>query len=497
MKKWLSATLALMMILSLVSCGEQPIYTGNNSVDTSNLTPVTVANIPEKDPNTSDMPTFYGIQFSEITDQDRDAFTNAYNGQMVRIAFVNFSNKIDSNSHLSYLDNDSGIKVYVDREYYDDFSWDDGGWVIEGIVSSNEPSLVVINDADILFDTGGHWWEDDAYNEDYSSYDDDGNLIIDLRLSNSLELLQKHVGESVRITDFDGYKIIDESTNTIKVGINGGIGITVKLLDQTQLYNIKLYRGYDIIGNIEDKDSEIIMTRGIIDSSNVGESSMAFAIDAANLNDNYYGKEITVSNITCMDIDYEKNYLSDVSAWLYVRFANYDDIFDITRGDIITVSGVLTKEDFGLWSIVDASLISIDGGLNLWDTMKPSGPLYGPSKPDAEESEVFRNSELVAFDDLYLNDKGAANYDYNGKNVRLEDVVVESTYYNSDGSMDCDISVFFISPVGTMLNIHINNAKEKINNGDHINIYGTLHIEPNDLGYENDIITIDNGGVYY
>lgn len=497
MKKLKSFTIALAMILSLVSCGGQSTYTGNGFDNTSDPDSYRLANIPEKDSNTSDMPTFYENQFYELSDHDRDAFTNTYNGQMVRIVFVNFSQKIDLGS---YLDDDASIKVYT-NEYYEDFPWDDGGWVVEGIVSSNEPGLVIINDADILIDTGGHWWEDGAYSEGYYNYDDNGNLIIDLSLTVVQELLQEYSGESVRITNVTGYSIVDQSTYTIEVHGTGGQQLNVKLLDQTQLATAKSYRGFDVTGKVEYNGSTYMITRGIIDKSNIGQSSAFNAISASKLSDDYYGQDVVVSNITCTAVHYVDNYVEDLFSWLCVSFANEEDIYNIGEGDYITVSGLLTKESLGVWEIVDATLVSVDGGLNV-NAGRPAGPLYGASKPNAEDSAVFQNSVLIKADDLFINEVGSANYDYNGHSVRLEGAEVDYVIYNEDGTLSSDMVLYLKVENSLGIRVEVNNAKEKISIGDYVNVYGICNIEPNMYHEHSDKNEWDNvnlidGGVYY
>lgn len=117
----------------------------------------------------------------------------------------------------------------------------------------------------------------------------------------------------------------------------------------------------------------------------------------------------------------------------------------------------------------------------------------------AAENAV-KNYTLITNNELYLDAQGAVNPEYNGKPIRMENLLVVTYLENTDGSMDCDMAVWVSTGIGIAIDLEINDQYtiQRIREGaEYVNIYGILNIEPNTRLPEADIITLTQGGIYF
>ena len=120
---------------------------------------------------------------------------------------------------------------------------------------------------------------------------------------------------------------------------------------------------------------------------------------------------------------------------------------------------------------------------------------------EAKTADVIERYTLITGEDLYPNSGNVANPEYNGKLIRMENLEINSSIENTDGSMDCDM-VLWLNSVGiNIIRIEINDpyAVRRINdeNLEYVNIYGVVNIEPNQFNPEISSVTILDGGVYF
>ena len=114
--------------------------------------------------------------------------------------------------------------------------------------------------------------------------------------------------------------------------------------------------------------------------------------------------------------------------------------------------------------------------------------------------EILANYPLLTNDELYLDAQGAADPGLEGRRVRMEGLQLVTKLENTDGSMDCDMALWVSTGIGGAIHLEITDdyAVERILAGaETLNVYGTLHIEPNEFHPELSSITLLDSGVYF
>lgn len=119
----------------------------------------------------------------------------------------------------------------------------------------------------------------------------------------------------------------------------------------------------------------------------------------------------------------------------------------------------------------------------------------------AKADEVIRNYTLITNNELFVDDQGAVNPEYNEKAIRMEHLKIISSIENTDGTMDSDMALWLSSGMGGVISLKLRDeygARRISEEGlEYINIYGILHAEPNPYHPEMSSIDILDGGVYF